>query len=146
VQRLDIDEFVEPTLSARIAALWVFGVGVAAAAAMAACWLVLMTHMNSLPVCDRLPWFQGVISLQALLLAAVPAALLSMGLATQRSGRWLPPRMWVLRRTRVLRGATATKRVCILIGSAAAIALIFGVVVVRLLALTADIASRWQCT
>ena len=146
MQRLDVQEFVEPTRSARVAALWVFGVGVAVAVAMTAWWPVLMAHIGSLPVCDQLPWFQGVIALQALLLAVIPAVLLSMGLATRRSGRWPPPRMWVLRRTRVLRGAAAARRVWLLIGSAAATAVAFVFVVVRLLALTADIASRWHCT
>ena len=145
LQRLDVQEFVEPTRRARIAALWVFGVGVAVAVAMTAWWPVLMAHIGSLPVCDQLPWFQGVIALQALLLTVIPAVLLSMGMATRRSGRWPPPRMWVLRRTRVLRGAAATRRVWLLIGGAAVIAVIFVVVVMRLLALMAEIAMRWQC-
>jgi hypothetical protein len=52
----------------------------------------------------------------------------------------------VLRRTRVLRGAAVQRRAWWLIGGAAVTALLFIALVMRLLALMADIAVRWQCT
>jgi hypothetical protein len=125
--------------------VWVFGLGIASALAMLAWWPVLMAHIRGLPVCDQLPWFQGVIALQALLMSAIPALLLAAGLAARRSGRWPPPQMPVLRRTRVVRGAVVERRAWWLIGGAAATALIFVVLVWRLLALMAEIATRWQC-
>jgi hypothetical protein len=146
MQRLDVEEFVEPSRRGRIAALWVFGVGVAAALAMLAWWPVLMGHIRSLPVCDQLPWFQGVIALQALLMTVIPAVLLATGLAARRSGRWPPPRMPVLQRTRVRRGAVVQRRAWWLIGGAVATAVIFIALVMELLSLMADIAVRWQCT
>jgi hypothetical protein len=146
MQRLDVEEFVEPSRRGRVAALWIFGLGVASALAMLAWWPVLMAHIRSLPVCDQLPWFQGVVALQALLMAIIPAVLLAAGLAARRAGRWPPPRMPVLRRTRVLRGAAVQRRAWWLIGGAAATALLFVALVMRLLALMADIAVRWQCT
>jgi hypothetical protein len=144
--RPDTAEVVDPSRRGRIAALWVFGLGIASALAMLAWWPVLMAHIRSLPVCDQLPWFQAVIALQALLMAVIPALLLAAGLAARRSGRWPPPGMPVLRRTRVVRGAAVQRRAWWLIGGAAATAAIFIALVMQLLALMADIAARWQCT
>ncbi len=137
--------FVEPAQRGRRAALWVFASATAAALAVLAWWPVLMAHLRSLPPCDRLPWFQGVIALQGMLIAALPALLLAAGLAARRSGRGPPPRLPVPPRTRVLRDAAPARRARWLIAGAAACALLCVVLAWRLLALTAAIATRWPC-
>lgn len=145
LQRLDVEEHVEPTRRGRLAALAVFALGIVSALAMLAWWPELMAHIRGLAVCDQLPWFHGLVALQALLLAVIPALLLAAGLAARRSGRWPPPRMPVLRRSRVLRGAPVRRRAWWLIGGAAATSLAFVLLVGKLLALIAAVAAQWQC-
>jgi hypothetical protein len=145
VRRLDVEEHVEPTRRGQVLALSVFALGITFALALLLLWPPLMAHVRSLPVCDQLRWYGALVTVQALLMAVMPLLLLWAGLATRRSDRWPPPRMVVLRRTRVLRGAAATRRARWLIGAGVATAIAFALLVVKLLTLVADLTARWQC-
>lgn len=138
-------ESVEPTARARRLALALFVLGLGAMFGLHLAWPLLMGHIRALPVCEQLRWFRGLVALQALLMALIPAALLSIGLKVRRTQRWPPPGLPVLRRTSLLRGAAAQRRAAWLIAAGALTGLLVAAMVFVLAGLIVDIGSRWQC-
>jgi hypothetical protein len=99
------EDLLEPTPRGR-RNLILLCIGAVAVAFALKIWLMptLFGYINSLPVCDQLPWWRAVlISTVALLpLAAVQSTLYARKLI--KSGQNPPPGTWVFRRTPIKRG------------------------------------------
>jgi hypothetical protein len=108
-------------------------------------WPLLMGHIRALPVCEQLRWFRGLVALQAVLMALIPAALLAIGLKVRRAQRWPPPGLLVLRRMKLLHGAAAQRRAAWLIAAGALTGVLVTAMVFVLARLIVDIGTRWQC-
>ena len=110
-------EYVEPTAASRrkAIALVVFAV-VAAAVLQFLLAPRYFAFVNSLPICERLPWLR---SLLFGLLGSIPLfGLWGVWLAWRvfKHGQWPLPNAWVWRRTRIHRGMGAKAHACMLLG------------------------------
>jgi hypothetical protein len=138
-------EYVEPTARARRLALALFVLGLGAMFGLHLAWPLLMGHIRALPVCEQLRWFRGLVALQAVLMALIPAALLGIAVKVQRAQRWPPPGLLVLRRMKLLRGAAAQRRAAWLTAAGVLAGLLVAALVTLLVRLIINIGSRWQC-
>ncbi len=109
------DEYIEPTPQGRrnLAGLSMVGV---VAALLCRFWLqpTLFRYIQSLPVCDQLPWWRGLLSsiLASLLIVAFLCSWHALKLL--RCGQSPLPGTWVFRRTRIQRGVAARRRAFLL--------------------------------
>lgn len=110
------DEFIEPTPRGRHSLVVLLVVGVMFALAYRF-WLqpALLGHIQSLPLCDQLPWWRGL--LISVLASFLFVALLLAWNAVQlfRYGQSPPPGTWVFRRTRIKRGVAVRGRAYLLL-------------------------------
>ncbi|MFC4763546.1 hypothetical protein [Dyella koreensis] len=110
------DEFIEPTSRGRrnLVVLLVMGGMLAIVYRL---WLqpALLGHIHSLPLCDQLPWWRGL--LISVLASLLFVALLLAWHARQllRHGQLPPPGTWVFRRTKIQRGVAVRRRAYLLL-------------------------------
>lgn len=110
------DEYIEPTPQGRrnLAGLSIVGV---VAAVLCRFWLqpTLFRYIQSLPVCDQLPWWQGLLSSALAALLFVASLCSWHALKLLRCGQSPLPGTWVFRRTRIQRGVAVRRRAYLLL-------------------------------
>ncbi|WP_266172032.1 hypothetical protein [Dyella subtropica] len=119
------DEFIEPTPQGRRSLIVLLVIGVVLAISYRF-WLqpALLGYIHSLPLCDQLPWWRGL--LISVLVSFLFVAFLSTWNALQllRHGQSPPPGTWVFQRTKIQRGVAVRRRAYFLLAIAALAVLI----------------------
>ncbi|RDD81974.1 hypothetical protein [Dyella tabacisoli] len=118
------DEFIEPTPRGRRNLIILFVIGALYATAHRL-WLqpALFDYINSLPLCDQLPWWRGLLISVLITLLFVAALSTRCALQIFQHGQWPLPGTWVFRRTKIQRGPVVRSRAyLLLVASALAVA------------------------
>jgi len=114
------DEFIEPTPQGRrnLVALWVIGVVIVFSYRL---WLgaALLGYIHSLPLCDQLPWWRGLLVSVWALFFLVALLCTWNAIKLLRQGQFPLRGTWVFQRIKIQRGVAVRRRAYLLFSASA---------------------------
>ena len=99
--------YLDPTTNGRLKLASLAVAGMLFVAAVKAYWPMLMGHITSLPFCEQLPWYQGMLLWACSLCPFAVLVLIRHARRILASGQVPPPGTLVFFRTPIKRGRTA---------------------------------------
>ena len=99
--------YIDPTTNSRLKLASLAVLGTLFVAAVKAYWPALMGHITSLPFCEQLPWYQGMLLWACSLCPFAVLVLIRHARKILACGQVPPPGTLVFFRTPIRRGRTA---------------------------------------